>query len=284
MNDLHWALAILGALFVAGLGLWEWRRSREAGLKAKAAPVEPPAFTEPPRLSEIAGSRREPRISEFDTAFDVDDPPVVTARDLPQRDLADDDLPQIDVDAVDDEVEQAPVSAPALRVGISTEEAVDVPGATTVVAESRPIRWPPEQLPDRVLGLRVIAGNGLFGGKPVRLALLAAGLQHGPQQIFHKTDVDGNVLASVANLVRPGNLIPVEMDGQEFRGLSLFAVLPGPRAPEQMLDGLVQLARQLANRLGGSVQDEHGRELDAERLSQLRRAVVAIEGGDGAGA
>jgi cell division protein ZipA len=178
-----------------------------------------------------------------------------------------------------------PVPEP-IRVGVVAEEAVDIPGATTVVApeEPKPIRWPPEQLPDRVLGLRVIAANGMFGGKPVRLALLAAGLRYGPQQIFHTTDYDGNVLASVANLVRPGSLVPEQMDGHEFRGLSLFAVLPGPRPAEQMLEGLVQLARQLAGRLGGIVQDEHGKELDSERLVQLRRVVADIENGDGAGA
>ena len=145
--------------------------------------------------------------------------------------------------------EGAHVVDPDPRVGISSEEAVDIPGATTVVAAGRcprPIRWPPDDLPERVLGLRVVATSGPLGGKPVRLALQAAGLRHGPQQIFHKTDRDGNVLASVANLVRPGSLIPDQMDSQELRGLSLFAVLPGPLAGELMLDGLVQLARQLA--------------------------------------
>jgi FtsZ-interacting cell division protein ZipA len=73
----------------------------------------------------------------------------------------------------------------------------------------------------------------------------------------------------------PGSLVPDQMDSQELRGLSLFAVLPGPLAGELMLDGLVQLARQLASRLGAVVQDEHGQELDAERLNQLRRAVVS---------
>lgn len=283
MNDLHWALAILGALFLAGLGVREWRRSR--GTDANVPPVtpampsEPPAFVDPPRLTELSGMRREPQIAEFDVGID---PPVVEAmQDLPGEPAGE------DYGTPDDTAASAPPPEP-IRVSIAHEEAVDVPGATTVVVpeDAKPIRWPPEQLPDRVLGLRVIASSGMFGGKPVRQALLAAGLRHGPQQIFHKTDMDGNVIASVANLVRPGSLIPEVMDSHEYRGLSLFAVLPGPRSAEQMLEGLVQLARQLASRLGGAVQDEHGRELDAARLAELRRAVVSRgpADGDGAGA
>ena len=258
MDELRWALLILGALFLAGLGLWELRKPR-----ARATDI-PLRNEPPPVLSDNGPLRREPSIEEF-VEYNA---PAAAAPDVMPVDLPDDDLPQMHagVRTVD-----------PIKVGISSEEAVDIPGATTVVAaeDPRPIRWPPEDLPERVLGLRVMAMSGPLGGKPVRLALQAAGLRHGPQQIFHKTDRDGNVLASVANLVRPGSLIPDQMDSQELRGLSLFAVLPGPLAGELMLDGLVQLARQLASRLGAVVQDEHGQELDAERLNQLRRAVVS---------
>ena len=259
MDELRWALMVLGLLFLAGLALWEWRKPR-----ARASEI-PLRNDPPPVVPDNGPSRREPSIDEF-VGYNA---PPVAPPEVTTVDLSDDDLPEIhaEVRTVD-----------PIRVGISSEEAVDIPGATTVVGmeDPRPIRWPPEDLPERVLGLRVVAMSGPLGGKPVRLALQAAGLRHGPQQIFHKTDRDGNVLASVANLVRPGSLIPDQMDSQELRGLSLFAVLPGPLAGELMLDGLVQLARQLASRLGAVVQDEHGQELDAERLNQLRRAVVTV--------
>lgn len=310
MEDLRWALLVLGAVFVAALGVWELRRSRRRDAANRAAPVEPAASIDPPRLSvESTGLRREPRIADF---VPDGDPPVITARRepvelsdendpllQPPRHAAARPEPHFDSDAQpaaaapdltdEDEADAGGHSAaaappPSVKVAIAAEQAVDVPGATTVIAEDpRPIRWPPAELPERVLGLRVIAAQGLLAGKAVRQALAAAGLRHGPQQIFHKTDMDGNVVASVANLVRPGSLVPEQMDVQEFRGLSLFAVIPGPRPGAQMLEGLVQLARTLAGRLGGIVQDEHGQDLDAERLTQLRRTVASFdEHGDGA--
>lgn len=287
MEDLRWALLVLGAVFVVALGIWELRRSRRREGANRPQP-EPAPTHEPPRLSvESTGMRREPRIADF---VPDGDPPVITARPAPAPlELSDEDDPLLQPPRHATEAAPEPEAAPApaattVKVSIATEQAVDVPGATTVVADDhRPIRWPPDELPDRVLGLRVIARSGAFAGKSVRQALLAAGLRHGPQQIFHKTDLDGHVLASVANLVRPGSLLPDQMDAQELRGLSLFAVIPGPRPGPQMLEGLVQLARMLAGRLGGTVQDEHGQELDAERLTQLRRAVASLdEHGDGA--
>jgi FtsZ-interacting cell division protein ZipA len=75
-------------------------------------------------------------------------------------------------------------------------------------------------------------------------------------------------------------LDPGHMDGRQYKGLSLFAVIPGPLPAIEMLDQLVELAQGLALRLDAQVQDEYGRALNAERLIQLRNAVQAI--GDGA--
>ena len=53
----------------------------------------------------------------------------------------------------------------------------------------------------------------------------------------------------------------------------MFSVLPGPMPPEQMLEGLVQLARTLAQRLGAVVHDSSGQELDDALLATLRQSV-----------
>ena len=98
-------------------------------------------------------------------------------------------------------------------------------------------------------------------------------MRHGPQCIYHRVDAHGSVLASAANMLRPGDLDPELMDEQQFRGLSLFCVLPGPLPPVRMLEELVALARGVAWRLGAMVQDDHGEELDGERLVKLRQSL-----------
>jgi FtsZ-interacting cell division protein ZipA len=67
------------------------------------------------------------------------------------------------------------------------------------------------------------------------------------------------------------------MDGVSYRGVAMFAVLPGPLPPAQAFDALVEAAGALAGRLGGLLQDERGASLSMARLEQLRAELVAFE-------
>jgi cell division protein ZipA len=134
-----------------------------------------------------------------------------------------------------------------------------------------------------VLTLRIMKVNGdVLPGRALRVALEAAGLVSGPQQIFHRADPEGAVIVSAANLVQPGILDPAKMDATEYRGLSLFSVLPGPLPPVRMLEELVATARSVAHRLGAIVEDEQGADLDGRRLAELRRSLPQ-GGGPGGG-
>jgi FtsZ-interacting cell division protein ZipA len=291
MDDLRTALIVLGAVFIAGLALWERRRAARRARSTLLA--DPPAAV--PAGALTASRRVEPGIGELSVPG-------------PGAKL---------------ETLEVPVMLPTepLRVDVSTESAVDVPAAvrheppksepgrreperraataappaaaeppveaveTVEPGTRRPaIRWPPATT-ERVLSLRVVrTGGEAMPGRALREALEDAGLRHGPQRIYHLVDGDGNVLVSVANLVRPGSLVPGEMDTQVFRGLSLFTILPGAQSPPQMLEGLVRIARGIAARNGAVVQDEQGASLDAERLTQLRRSVQAYADAAGNGA
>jgi FtsZ-interacting cell division protein ZipA len=302
MVELRWALLLLGTVFLIGIGLWEWRRGRRrsgpslrpretAQYEAEPAHANWPQTTEDddeagaqPMSHETRPSRREPVIKDFGPVID---PPVVEAE-------------VSGITADDDE-------ADSMRIAVAADVAVDVPAASaplafassadvedsSSVADAQsqtpqaspstnvadefgepPIRWPLDTPPDRVLGLRLVAPAGRpLSGQRVRLALLAAGLRYGPQQIFHRTDPQGNVLASVASLTRPGTLIPDRMDGQGFRGLNLFATLPGPLSDAELFEGLLALARLLASRLDATLQDDRGHDLDSQRVALLRQMV-----------
>jgi FtsZ-interacting cell division protein ZipA len=259
MSELRVALIVLGAVFLAALALWERRRSARS---ARVMPLPEPAPTPP--ASSVRPRRVEPSIEDFS---------------------ASDDLPTSEELLV-------PTIHPVepLHIDVAREAAVDVPMAATRAAHPHPpvtpaaIQWPPPRT-ERVLSLRMVsAGGEALAGRALRQALDAAGMVHGPQRIFHLVDDAGAVRASAANLVRPGSLEPAQMDAQEFRGLSVFCILPGPLPPGQMLDGLVQLARDVAGRVGAVVQDEQGAALDAERLAQLRRSVQGHAQARGSGA
>jgi len=80
---------------------------------------------------------------------------------------------------------------------------------------------------------------------------------------------------SAASLTRPGTFDMETMDSQHYGGLSLFAVLPGPKSPPQAFDELVFAARNLNERLHGVLQDEQGTPLTPARIAQLREQLRA---------
>jgi FtsZ-interacting cell division protein ZipA len=254
MPELRVTLIGLGLLFLAGLALWEWRRSKRRHMPHLR--VDPPTIIDhSTRVDHGTRPRRDPMMDGM-SGLSAADPREVL------------DVPTIH-----------PVEP--VMVGVAAESAVDVPSAarfdlSEVLQPAAPvaIQWPPQNAA-RVLSLRVVNARGeQLSGRSLRIALEAAGLRHGPQMIYHLVTNEGAVLASVANLVRPGNLDPALIDAQEFRGVSLFSVLPGALPPERMLEGLVMLARALAQRLGGVVQDAQGNDLDGVRLGQLQQSLA----------
>jgi cell division protein ZipA len=273
MTELRVALIVLGAVFLAALLLWERRRSAR-----KVRPLThehaAPTVAAPPAMSLPARSRREPSIGDF-SAGESELPeslevptihPVEPVRIEVMREVA------VDVPSA---VAPVKLEAPAgtIEIDLADDDDVDATEAAVVVPQAPVIRWPPPRT-DRVLTMRVVRADGqALAGRGLRQALEAAGMVHGPQRIYHRVDEDGAVRASAANLVRPGSLDPALMDAQEFRGLSLFAILPGPVEPTRMLDDLVELARAIAGRVGAVVQDEQGALLAGERLAQLKRSL-----------
>ena len=133
------------------------------------------------------------------------------------------------------------------------------------------VDWPPEN--DRtILALRLVSvGPSRLSGYAIRQALESEGFMLGKYSIFHKGEDGGRAYLSAASLTQPGAFDLSSMDQERFGGLSLFAVLPGPKSPVDTFDDLLTTARGLNDRLQGALQDEHGLPLTPLRVSNLRR-------------
>lgn len=303
MPELRWALIGLGAVVIAGLALWEWRRARRR-LAQDAPTVVPVAGPQHPSADEPV-RRIEPRIDGMVAGHGhgadrlaLREVPVIHPTEplaVPVAREAAVDMPaaasrpamaaaspaMVDAPAF----ASPPTSAPLAAVPSAGPGPQDAPAPQSSQSPVQPpqasatsLRWPPERA-DRVLTLRLASADGaLLQGREVRLALEQAGLVPGPQTIFHRADAHGAVLVSAASMLRPGDLDPQLMDEQQFRGLSLFSVLPGPLQPVRMLEELVGTARAVAWRLGVQVQDDRGAELDGDRLVKLRQSLPDAAG------
>jgi len=303
-SELRWILLIIGVVFLAALTWWELRRPRQASsASASERPAPRDLAGEPPR------SVREPTLTLPEMrAFDP-----LPARELPVAELADPNttVPDANTTVPDPPLSEseglvgeaalsgAPSAAaesepealaelhgeqPAELPQVTAEEPPAEPPRAAAVREVLPelpaaaapsVEWPPDEQ-RRIVALRLVAASPeRFPGRSLRQALAAEGFVLGRFAIFHKGDEAHRAVLSAASLSRPGTFDPETMDSQHYGGLSLFAVLPGPKSPPQAFDELVFTARNLNERLHGVLQDEQGTPLTPSRIAHLRERLKA---------
>jgi cell division protein ZipA len=313
--ELRWILLIIGVLFIAGLAWWERRRPRQASASSASERPAPrdlvgESGTRAPRESLTLPEMRarEPLVPRELTVVDLAETPRVpvleprpTSPHLQRADAADAE----DGAAADPEAEAAagrasdtvPVTEPAPAAAAAFDyvrkiepasaapaAAAHLPPASGPPREALPelpsaapplVEWPPDEQ-RRIVALRLVAPQPQrFAGRSLRQALAAEGFVLGRFAIFHKPDEERRAVLSAASLNRPGTFDPDTMDSQHYGGLSIFAVLPGPKPPPQAFDELVFTARSLNERLHGVLQDEQGGPLTPSRIASLRERLNA---------
>jgi cell division protein ZipA len=299
MSELRWVLLLIGLVFLAALTLWERRRPRQASPNSRP---ERPAPREPERSARLA---REPVLMLPEIrAREVTPPlPTVQLQDSeaaarvprthsppPAPELAASAPPPEELPEEDDAPQPDGASPAVPSPDEGGGEAIEVRAAPVVPAAGTPARealpelpvqaaplvdWPPDEQ-RRILALRLVAPQPQrFAGRSLRQALAAEGFVLGRFAIFHKPDEARRAVLSAASLNRPGTFDADTMDSQHYGGLSLFAVLPGPKAPPQAFDELVFTARNLNDRLHGVLQDEQGGPLTPARIATLRERLSA---------
>jgi cell division protein ZipA len=295
MSQLRWTLLVIGVLFIVALTWWERRRPRQASGRdtERGTPRdsgEAPRMVRDPVLTLPEMRAREPLVPHGLPVVEIADPPAVPPRLRPAAapvapvDEDEDDAESefedepheeaLDAESGPDAAEIAVPAAtvpPAVAPVLPREALPELPHAAAPVVE-----WPPDEQ-RRVVALRLVAPQPeRFAGRSLRQALAAEGFVLGQFSIFHKGDEERRAVLSAASLTRPGTFDAETMDSQHYGGLSLFAVLPGPKAPPQAFDELVITARSLNDRLHGVLQDEQGSPLTPQRIAVLRERLSAV--------
>ena len=296
--ELRWILLALSLVLLAGIWWWGRRRSSQAPGDAQlremmpsvepqrpvAAPREAVPDIGPAPESEWGVPPFEPlsiHTEEYERVPVLDGPMMVSA----------DPAPSLTFAATVPSMSAAPIAvataaptatsmsaAPAAatppipgRVPTLLPESVDRGGAGSA-------QTPNASEQQKIVTVRVCApGEARWSGATLLSALELHGLAYGRYQVFHRRHVDGRSLFCVASLIEPGTFDVARMSTEEFRGVTLFAVLPGPVEPLLTVDELLGAARGLAQELSGMVQDNKGMPLSPQRAAALRDDVARFQ-------
>jgi cell division protein ZipA len=277
--ELRWILLALSLVLLAGIWWWGMRRSSQAPGDAQLREITPsvePQRASAPRETE-SRTQSEPEkewgVPPFEPlSIHTQDYERVPVLDGPMM-VSADPAPSLNVAAAPP-MSAAPATAAALVPGRvptllpeSTERGSAAPAQTPNASEQQ-----------KIVTVRVCApGEARWSGATLLSALELHGLAYGRYQVFHRRHVDGRSLFCVASLIEPGTFDVARMSTEEFRGITLFAVLPGPVEPLLTVDELLGAARGLAQELSGMVQDNKGMPLSPLRAAALRDDVARFQ-------
>lgn len=268
MAELRWILLGLTLALLAGIWWWGARQSRQAPGNAQLR--ESPADNTVVPVGSVVpvaapDDEREWGVPPFEP-LSIRTELRVPALDKPMTSTA---------AAIDLGPEPPPATAAAISAPTVAPSAAERPAPATAPATA-PASDAGER--QRIVTIRVCAlGETRWPGKDLMAALEQLGLAHGRYQVYHRNHADGRSLFCVASLVEPGTFDLARMPQEEFRGVTLFAVLPGPLEALQTIDALFATARGLAERLSGMVQDVKGMPFSPQRTAALREDVARFQ-------
>ena len=254
--ELRWILLALSLPLLAAIWWWTARRSSQIPGNAELresmgkSPETQPA---PDPRYEDSGMRPQPESRDWGV------PPLEP---LSVRTAEFDEVPVLDGPMMV-HADPAPTMQPRTEAPPSPELSAPASNAADL---------------QRIVTVRVCAvGETRWSGARLMAALETHGLAFGRYQVFHRKHTDGRSLFCVASLIEPGTFDIAEMADQEFRGITLFAVLPGPVQPVETMDELLATARGLAEELSGMVQDGKGMPMSPQRAAALLEDIARFQ-------
>jgi cell division protein ZipA len=307
-DQLRWILSALSALLLAGIWWWGVRRSRQSpgnaelrestlGIGTAAGHVAGSVEDESPTSSRVYEASREWGVPPFEplsirtvdfAAVQFEDSPMTAQSDplesslelgVAERETAANSYANVPTLAMNDaistaDVESSPVPPPPPPPPMNLPPAPSEPSGSSASTTQSANACETQ----RIISVRVCAPGDLrWAGSDLMAALEKQGLAHGRYQVFHRRHSDGRTLFCAASLIEPGTFDIARMPEEEFRGLTLFAVLPGPAEPVQTVEALIATAAGLAEALRGVVQDSNGAPLTQQRAEAMRDDVIRFQ-------
>lgn len=122
--------------------------------------------------------------------------------------------------------------------------------------------------------MRLIASKDRpYSGYELLQALLSNGFRFGNMNIFHRHEQpngEGPILFSLTRASEPGTFDIYDMGSCTCSGLTMFMRIADHEEPMQVFDTMLNMAKQLADDLGGEIWDERNLALNQSIIERWR--------------
>lgn len=134
---------------------------------------------------------------------------------------------------------------------------------------------------DVIAGIHIVPNaDPAFPGRAIEMAARHAGMELGAMNIFHMKNTvapGSRFLFSLANLDESSGFDPAKWDSFETPGLTLFMSVPCAYHPGALFDKMAATAREIADTLGGKLQDQNRRPLTDKGIAVIHHQIEDIE-------
>jgi cell division protein ZipA len=271
-TTLRIVLLILGALFLAGIYLYETKRRKRESAQARRrreavmdrAHVDSAAHgTGPADEADNHESADEPMLASGESEetwinWEEEDTELLEKEfsEIGQVDLDDDTAAGLELSAESEPVTSEPQQQDLFGFSAQEESPVDVPKL--------------------IIQINLRARSRPFSGPDIEKAMRDTGLAMGELAIYQRFATDGSlkVLFNVASMVEPGVFPRQDVENFTTPGLTLFTQLPGPGDSMAIFSDMLFTAERLAATLDGELQDETHSALSKQTIEHLRGKIM----------
>lgn len=272
MGELQWALLIVCAVLVVALYVFSRR-----GKNAEGEGAEPDAPDQPATQQMDLLTRADPAYDEFGVgrprprglAAQADPGTSRPMTSAPPKPSAASLLRPSSGASAPGLLPAAPGSATRSAPSLQPAAAAPTPAAAAAAAAVAK----PAAGPGKLIALLVapVEETDILGVQ-LHQALNAQGLKFGAGELYHRM-IGGQIVYSVASLIRPGKLVPAEAGTFSTKGLTVILNLPGPVSAAAAFDDMIGTTRALAAALKSEIFDARRERLTDAVVADLRSEV-----------